>query len=51
MKHVIRVIRIPSMRSSLRTPISEPYTQLVTDLNQAKQHWDAGTVPILRVSI
>jgi hypothetical protein len=31
MVRVISVIRIPSMRSLLRTPIAGPYTQLITD--------------------
>jgi hypothetical protein len=35
MIRVIRVIRVPLMRSSLQTPIAEPYTQLITDLGYA----------------
>jgi hypothetical protein len=34
MIRVIRVIRVLLMRSSLRTPIAEPYTQLITDLER-----------------
>src|SRR5262245_2272287 len=32
MIRIICVIRVPLMRSLLRTPIAEPYTQLITDL-------------------
>jgi hypothetical protein len=36
MIRVIRVIRVPLMRSMLRTPIAELYTQLIPDL---KRRW------------
>src|SRR5262245_50511857 len=38
MIRVISVIRVPLMRSLLRTPIAGPYTQLITDLRRLINH-------------
>src|SRR5262245_41339658 len=42
MIRVISVIRVPLMRSLLRTPIAGPYMQLITDLSRRPMTWRFG---------